>query len=370
MVKGYSQRHAIDYQETFAPVAKLTTIQILLALSCKNDWEVEGMDVKTAFLNGTLEETIYMEILKGAAIPTNRQARTYQPPMACQLIKAIYELKRSPRAWYGRIHTFFQAQNFTRSAHDHSLYINYQKQVIILLNVDDLEVAAPTTELVHWIRQQLYNEFELTDLEPLQHFLALKIARNRQLRTLHLCQSQYVHRILRNQGLKFCNHSLTPADPHVRLAKSRAESEATAEERRIYQSAVGSLKYPMLGSRPDIAYAVSKVSQYSTNPDTLHWTAVKRIFRYLAGTPNRGLWYGVQGTGDGFTDANWASSNDRKSIGVYTFLLNGAAICWNCKKQSTVAVSSTEAEYMALTQAVKESLWLHAILQDLGARKH
>ena len=128
--------------------------------------------------------------------------------------------------------------------------------------------------------------------------------------------------------------------------------------------------YAMLGSRPDIAYAVSRVSQYSINPDPTHWTAVKRIFRYLAGTPNRGLCYGLFGSGRGFTDADWGSGEDRKSIGGYTFLLNGAAISWVSKKQSPVALSSTEAEYMALTQAVKESIWLQGLLRDLGAKRN
>lgn len=128
--------------------------------------------------------------------------------------------------------------------------------------------------------------------------------------------------------------------------------------------------YAMLGSRPDIAYAVSKVSQYSVNPDPTHWTAVKRIFRYLAGTPNRGLCYRVQGSGIGYTDADWGSAEDRRSIGGYTFILNGAAISWISKKQSTVALSSTEAEYMSLTQGVKESIWLQAILRDFGAVLH
>ena len=208
-----------------------------------------------------------MEIPEGVSIPTNKAAHTYQAPMACRLVTAIYGLKQSPRAWYGRIHTFFQAKNFTRSNHDHSLYINYQKQVIILLYVDDLVVAAPTKELIHWIRQQLHDEFEMTDLGPLKHFLGLEIARNRERRALHLCQSQYIQKILRLQGLQVCNPSQTPADPHVRLAKSRAESEATAEEKTIYHSAVGSLMYAMLESRPEIAYAPLKVSQYCTNPD-------------------------------------------------------------------------------------------------------
>jgi len=128
--------------------------------------------------------------------------------------------------------------------------------------------------------------------------------------------------------------------------------------------------YAMLGSPPDISYAVAKDSQFGVNPNSTHWTAVKRIFRYLAGTTNRGLYYGLEGIGIGFTHADWGSGNDRKSIGGFTFLLNGAAISWHSKKQSTVALSSTEAEYMALTQAAKEAIWLQRLLFDLGARKH
>ena len=128
--------------------------------------------------------------------------------------------------------------------------------------------------------------------------------------------------------------------------------------------------YAMLRTRPDIAYAVFKVSQYSMNPNQTHWTSVKRIFHYLAGTQNRGLLYGMNGNGAGFTDADWAAGDDRKSIGGYMFLLNGSAISWNSKKQSTVALSSTEPEYMALTQATKEWIWLQALLLDLGAQKH
>jgi len=251
---------------TFAPVAKFTTIRILLPLSCENDWEVESMDVKTAFLNGTLEERIYMEVPEGIAILVKKNANTYQPPMACQLIKAIYGLKQSPRAWYGRIPTFLQAHHLTRSDYDPSLFINYKKQVIPLLYVDDLLLAAPTKELIGWIRNKLHNEFELTDLGPLRNLLGLEIERNRGERTLHLSQSQYVQKILCIHRLERCNPSPTPADPHIRLERPSPEFEATAEARRQYQSAVGSLMYAMLGSGPDISYAVSKVSQFNCNP--------------------------------------------------------------------------------------------------------
>jgi len=231
-------------------------------------------------------------------------------------------------------------------------------------------LAAPTGEQIDWIRITLNEEFSMTDLGELRTFLGFEIERNRTDRTLLLSQSRYIQKILGNSGMQACNPASTPADPHIQLEKSSTEFEATCEKKKIYQSAVGSLMYAMLGSRPDIAYAVSRVSQYSTNPNQSHWTAVKRIFRYLAGTPDRGLCYGMKGSGAGFTDADWGAGADRKSMGGFTFLLNGAAISWNSKKQATVGLSSTEAEFMALTQAVKESIWLQTLLYDFGAQNH
>jgi len=373
VAQGYGQIIGVDYQETFAPVAKFTTIRILLALACVNTWEIYGMDVKTAFLNSELDETVYMEIPEGLSIPAPPSSGQYHRPLACRLLKSIYGLKQSPRAWYGRIHSFFISNNFVRSDSDHSLFINYEKSVILVLYVDDFVLAAPSKDLIDWIRTMLCQEFNMTDLGELHSFLGLQIQRNREQRRLYLSQQKYIGKILEDHGMRDCNPSLTPADPHIRLEKSSLDYEATESEKRTYQSAVGSLMYAMLGTRRDIAYAVSKVSQFSTNPGPVHFTAVKRVFRYLAGTINRGLHYGRH-AGEvkpgGFTDADWGSSHHRKSIGGYAFVLNGAAVSWNSQKQSTIALSSTEAEYMALTQAVKESLWLQGILYDIGGRKH
>ena len=311
-----------------------------------------------------------MEIPEGVTIPANKACSGYNRPLACRLIKSIYGLKQSPRAWYRMIHNFFLEYNFIRSHFDHSLFINYDKQIILLLYVDDLVVAAPTQNIISWIQSKLHNEFEMTNLGPLRTFLGIEIYRHRIERTLHLSQTKYMQRILRQHTMERCNAVLTPADPHVHLEKSPPGFEATLYERRRYQSAVGSLMYAMLGTRPDIAYPVSKISQYTINPDASHWTAVKRIFWYLAGTQQRGLWYGVKGKGKGYTDADWGTGDDQRSIGGYTFILNGAAISWHSKKQGTVALSSTEAEYMALTQAVKQSICVQGLLRDLGAVGH
>jgi len=164
VAKGFGQKYGIDYEETFAPVAKFTTIRLLLALSCEYDWEVQGMDVKTVFLNSELEEVVYMEVPEGVSIPRSEESNGHQRPIVCRLLKSIYGLKQSPRAWYGRIYSFFRSKGFVRSQSDHSLFISHEHQVILLLYVDDIVLAAPTTNPINWIRLQLPKEFDMTDL--------------------------------------------------------------------------------------------------------------------------------------------------------------------------------------------------------------
>jgi len=169
----------------------------------------------------------------------------------------------------------------------------------------------------------------MNDLGPLRSFLALEIHRNRPLRRLHLLETKYISKFLAEHGMLSCNPSHMSADIHMHLGRKSnplAEFKATAADKQAYHSAVGSLMYAILGTRPDLAYAVSKVSQYRTNQSPTHWTAANRIFRYWAGTANRGLYYGSTGIRGGYTDAHWGSGGDRRSIGSYAFLLNGAAI--------------------------------------------
>ena len=367
MAKGYSQREGLDYSETFAPVAKFNSLRSLLALVCENDWELAGMDVKTAFLHSELEETVYMEIPEG--LHTEIQTQGPGARIVCRLVKSIYGLKQSPRAWYGKINSFFLQHGFQRSEQDHSVYIHKFFKLILLLYVDDLVITSLSPEDVTWIQILLQEEFEMTDLGSLTSFLGMEIKRNQQTRLLHLTQQRYLNAILSRHGMSSCATVSTPADPHTRLNKSPIEYHTDSINQQRYQSAVGSLMYVMIGTRPDIAFAVSAVSQHSSNPGPPHWTAVRRIFRYLAGTKTFGLTYGGGYCG-GFTDADWGAGEDRKSIGGYVFMINGAAVSWASKKQASVALFSTEAEYMALTQGVKESIWLGELLRGLGAQKH
>ena len=368
VAKGYSQRLGVDYQETYAPVTKFTTLRILLSLVSENNWELDGMDVKTAFLHSELTETIYMEIPEGIKSNAENTSR-----LACRLIKTIYGLKQSPRAWYGKIHSFFVQNGFIRSEEDNSLYIHETRSLIILLYIDDMVLAASSRESIDWAKTALNKYFDMTDLGELKIFVGIEISRNRVQRTLKAGQGSYIKRILRDHGMEWCATVATPVDPAVHLAKTEKEFVATPENesnRQLYQSAVGSLMYAMLGTRPDIAYAVGIVSQHCTNPNGHHWTAVKRIFRYLAGTQELGILYGGGARSKGFCDSDWGGSVDRRSTSGYVFMLNGGAISWASRKQPTVALSSTEAEYIALTQAVKEILWLRTLFSELGAPKH
>ena len=368
VAKGYSQRQGIDYQETYAPVAKFTTLRILLALVTENNWELEGMDVKTACLHSELEESIYMQIPEGI-----KAMGEESPRLACRLIKTIYGLKQSPRAWYGKIHLFFIANGFIRSEEDHSFYIHESRSLIILLYVDDMVLAASSSESIPWAQGSLSREFETTDLGELTSFIGVKIFRNRLLRTLKASQGSYVKRILKDHGMEWCATVASPADPSVRLMKGENDfvsNPVNESNPQHYQSAVGSLMYVMLGTRQDIAYAVRLVSQHCTNPDGHHWTTVKRIFRYLAGTRELGILYGGGTSCEGFCDSDWGGSADRRSTSGYVFIQNGGAISWASRKQSTVALSSTEAEYITLTQAVKEVLWLRTLFSEIGAPKH
>jgi len=263
VAKGYSQEPGLDFRETFAPVAKFTTLHLLLALIAENDWELHSVDVKTAFLNGELQEEIYMEVPEGVRENT-------EPGFACLLFKAIYGLRQSPRAWYQKIHTFFIGHQFLRSTQDYGLYINYERKVIVLVYGDDLVLGAAHLEDIPWIKGALSKAFEMTDLDQLKVFLGLEITRDRSQRQLTIHQQRYIDRILDRYGMNDARPIATPLDPHTkRLAGTKTDGEDNQIKSvpiEAYQSAVGSLMYAMLGTRPDIAYAIGLVSQFNHSP--------------------------------------------------------------------------------------------------------
>ena len=368
VARGFSQVQGVDFNETFAPVAKFTTIRCIVALGASLDLEMHQMDVKTAFLNGDLEEDIYMEQPKGFVQRGHEH-------LVCKLTKSLYGLKQASRAWYQKIDASLLGFGFERSVADHSLYFAQvgAHVMLVLVYVDDLIILSSNVETMGALKAKLEAEYEMTDLGELHYCLGVEFARDGRAKSITMSQAKYVEEVLKRFGMEDCKPIATPLDTKVKLEKLSME-EYDADASRMasvpYKSAVGSLMYAMVATRADLAFAISTVSQHMARPGWSHWMAVKRIMRYLKGTSHMRL---QLGGGHirlmGYCDADWAGdANDRKSTTGYAFSLGEGMVSWSSKKQPTVALSTTEAEYMAASHCTREAIWLRQLLEDVGCK--
>ena len=370
VAKGFSQKKGIDYDEVFSPVVKHTSIRVLLAMVALFDMELEQLDVKTAFLHGELEETIYMTQPEGHFVKGKED-------YVCKLKKSLYGLKQSPRQWYKRFDKFMLSLGYFRSTYDSCVYFKRHEDgscVYLLLYVDDMLIAAKNISEIQVLKKQLSDEFEMKDLGAAKKILGMEIQRDRTSKKVYLSQKSYIEKVLERFGMQEAKPVQTPLASHFRLSaldSPQSEEDKKAMSQVPYCNAVGSLMYAMVCTRPDIVQAVSVVSRYMANPGRLHWRAVKWILRYLKGTTGMGLVFdGVSTSGTlvvGFVDSDYAGDLDkRRSLTGYLFRFSGSAISWRSTLQSTVALSTTEAEYMAASEAVKEAIWLRNLVTELG----
>jgi transposase InsO family protein len=366
VAKGFTQKEGVDYEETFSPVAKFSSIRMILSIVASLDLELYQMDVKTAFLNGDLDEDIYMQQ------PIGYVDKKY-PKKVCKLLRSIYGLKQSSRQWYMRFHLAITTFGFTMSEEDHCVYVKRSGRSFLILSlyVDDILLAGNDMQLLMMSKDWLFSNFEMKDLGEANFILGVKIIRNRSRRFLGLSQATYIQKILERFRMENSKAVETPMDKATKLDRKscpQTEAEKSAMSSVPYASAVGSLMYAMLCTRPDISYAVGIVSRYQSNPGQSHWQAVKRIFRYLRGTKDLMLCYeGASLELKGYSDAAWGNDADEgKSTSGYVFLLGGGAISWSSKKQTSTALSSMEAEYIACCAAVQECVWVRRFLQGLG----
>ena len=367
VVRGFQQVPGVDFYETFAPVAKFTTVRAVLAAVAKFDLELHQMDVKTAFLNGELEEDIYMEVPDGVKVDNSAD-------VVCKLKKAMYGLKQASRQWNIKIDEFLvNYLGFEKCVGDACLYIRRDEKaktlMIIVLYVDDLLLAGNSMQGIKWMKRELNNKFEMKDLGEASMCLGFEISRNRNARKLFLGQERYAEKVLERFRMSQCYSVPIPME-NVRDLEKRLESKSVQPDLcdAPYREAIGSLMYLMIGTRPDIAFAVSKLSRYLDCAEQKHWNAVKRVLRYVKGTKDFGICF--DGTKDimpvGYSDSDWAGDvNDRKSTGGYVFTMCGGPISWSSRKQSVVATSSCEAEYIALCAACKEAIWVMKIVSPL-----
>ena len=288
VAKGYSQQYGIDYDETYAPVAKFALIRILLSIGAMLNLEIHQMDVKTAFLNGELEEEVYM------AIPDGIDRNELTSESVCKLCRTLYGLKQSPRMWNKCIDDHLTSQGFIRSNSDHGVYVrckNDNSIAIIALYVDDLILLTDSMPMMNELKGELKMAFEMMDCGDIHHFLGLCINRDRPNGTLTLDQGHLINQILNRFNMSDCKPVSMPLDAsnHLELAietENNSQTETACEDATLinptlFRQITGSLMYLMTRTRPDIAIAISTISQFNSNPTNAHLQAAKRIIRYL-----------------------------------------------------------------------------------------
>eukprot|EP00253_Pinus_taeda_P008164 PITA_08164 len=329
VVKGYKQQYGRDYEETFAPVARMETVRAVLSIAAQNRGKVYLMDVKSAFLNGVLNEEVYIEQPLG-------YERKGQEHKVCRLKKALYGLKQAPRAWYSRIDSYLLDNEFDKCNDD---------------------------QLIKNFKSVMKEEFEMTDMGFLRYFLGIEVDQNEK--GIFISQARYVNQVLSRFNMQECKAAITPTVMGLKLS---IEDNTKDFDPSLYKSIVGSLMY-LIATRPDIMYAVSLISRFMERPKEAHWQAAKRILRYVKGTKMFGILYNVSKHSDlvGYTDSDCAGSiDDRKSTSSYVFHMGSGAISWASKKQSIVALSTAEAEYVAATATACQAVWMRRMLRSLG----
>ncbi|KAK1417324.1 hypothetical protein QVD17_26451 [Tagetes erecta] len=354
---GKSQTMGIDCTDTFSPVVKPVTIRTVLSLAVSKSWPIHQLDVKNAFLNGILHETVYMQQPPGFVDQAT-------PDHVCRLRKSLYGLKQAPRAWYTRFSQFIHTLGFKSSTCDSSLFI-YQhgtQLAYLLLYVDDIVITANDSTLLGQLIKKLSSEFAMTDLGSLHHFLGITVTRDPH--SLHLAQSQYARDILHRANMSTCKPCHTPVDTSSKLSATEGDLLADGT---LYRSLAGALQYLTI-TRPDIAYAVQQICLFMHAPREPHMAFLKRVLRYVKGTLHIGLRLSSSPSHSltAYSDADWGGCPDtRRSTSGYCIYLGDNLISWSSKRQQTISRSSAEAEYRGVANAVAEATWIRNLLLEL-----
>ncbi|RVX20813.1 Retrovirus-related Pol polyprotein from transposon TNT 1-94 [Vitis vinifera] len=356
VIKGYRQTEGLDYFDTYSPVTRINSIRMVLAITALRNLEIYQMDVKTAFLNGDLDEEIYMEQPEGFSAPG-------QEKKVCKLVKSLYGLKQAPKQWHEKIDNVMLSHGFKINECDKCVYVKDTKHgyVIVCLYVDDMLIVGSDDKMITSTKNMLNSRFDMKDMGLADVILGIKIKRTSD--ELILSQSHYVDKILGKFDKDNSGVARTPVDVTLHLSKNKGESVSQVEYSRV----IGSLMYLMSCTRPDIAYAVSKLSRYTSNPGAKHWQGIIRVLKYLRFTRDYGLHYTRYPVVlEGYSDTNWISNvKDSKSHSGYVFTLGGATVSWKSSKQTVIARSTMESEFIALDKYGEEVEWLRHFLEDI-----
>ncbi|RDB14617.1 Retrovirus-related Pol polyprotein from transposon TNT 1-94 [Hypsizygus marmoreus] len=390
VAQGFNQRPE-DYGNTYAPVAKMTSIRMVLAYAALHDLELMCCDVKTAFLNALLSHEVYCK-----QIPGFPEA---DPALVYLVLRALYGLKQSSFEWYSLLRSVLEGIGLVRCEVDHAVFYGRFSSspdasipmptdgsdlvIILPVHVDDCLGATNSLPLYLWVLREMNKHFEVIDLGAASLYLGIRITRDRSVRKLWLSQRHFITELLTTYNLLNAHPSPVPLRqkllPSTPSPPNSLPDIADADIKIHFQRLVGSILYLALCTRPDIAYTAMALGQFNSNPTRAHLLAAKGVLRYLLGTIDYALEYNFSQAPVGpplsvlipnncaMMDADWASDeSDRRSISGYVFFLFSALVSWSATKQRTTALSSTEAEYMAMSHAIREALWIRLLLISLG----
>ncbi|GKB35886.1 putative ribonuclease H-like domain-containing protein [Tanacetum coccineum] len=358
VAQGHTQEEGIDYDEVFAPVARIKAIRLFLAYASFKDFVVYQMDIKSAFLYGKIEEEVYVCQPPGFEDP-------HIPDKVYKVDKALYGLHQAPRAWYETLSTYLLDNGFHRGQIDKTLFIKRHKDDILLVQVyvDDIIFGSTKKQMSNEFETLMHDKFQMSSMGELSFFLGLQVKQKSD--GIFISQDKYVAEILKKFDFASIKTASTPMETNKALIK---DEEAKDVDVHLYRSMIGSLMY-LTASRPDIMFAVCACARFQVTPKTSHFNAVKRIFRYLKGQPKLGLWYPRDSPFDleAFSDSDYAGASlDRKSTTGGCQFLGKRLISWQCKKQTIVANSTTEAEYVAAANCCGQVLWIQNQMLDYG----
>ncbi|KZV46985.1 hypothetical protein F511_15782 [Dorcoceras hygrometricum] len=358
VAQGFRQMEGIDFDETFAPVARLEAIRMFLAYAAYKDFKVFQMDVKSAFLNGILTEEVYVAQPPGFVDHTN-------PEFVYKLDKALYGLKQAPRAWYDTLTNFLLEHKFTIGTVDKTLFkfVKDDHVLLVQIYVDDIIFGSSNPKLCKKFSKLMQDKFEMSMMGELTFFLGLQV---RQLENgIFINQAKYTKELLKKFGMENSSAAATPMSSTIKMDKDEA---GTAIEVSLYRGIIGSLLY-LTSSRPDVMFAVCMCARFQAEPKKSHYIDVKRILKYLKGTSNVGLWYPKDSGFEliGYSDVDYAGCRiDRKSTSGTCQFLGDRLISWFSKKQTSIATSTAEAEYLAAGSCCAQILWIQHQLKDYG----
>lgn len=403
VARGFQQIEGLDYNETFASTTIPPSWRILLAIAAVEDWEVEQIDFIGAFLNGELDEDIYMLIPEGFIDFASNSSRAtkrllkkqgYNPEekQVILLSKALYGLKQSPRLWQTKLSRLLREEGFEPLVSDSAIFYNPKARIFVITYVDDCLLIGPNYDLIQAYKRRFNKVFAIEDRGPASFFLGVQIERDRQNRLLYIHQSQYIEEAIRHFGLENSRLLQIPLQPGVIAFKAKEGSPIKKADHKLYQKLVGTVMYLMVQTRPDIAFTVQWLSRAMAKPTIVHLNAAKGLLRFLNNykklvicygqkevvntttiVPSKGLLVSrpsVKTEGAlkliGFSDSDYAGDK-KTSLSTYGYLfkLAGGPVSWKSKRASTITLSTVEAESDAFVEAIREAQWLIGFFREL-----